>query len=155
MLPKLPGDSSLSLRGDGSFGSSGLTSAIQFLTTDVVMTNADTFYTHSTLTRSCVAGTYLILVSLTVARAGATGLYTAKVWDGGSNTYFGVGGTNGGGNGNEETISFSGLVVLGTTTSVRVSVASVGASNTIKATSVNNATGLTNKCSNITFIKVG
>jgi hypothetical protein len=134
---------------EGSTGS-GVTASENFLTAPVTIVNANTFYDGPSL--SLAAGTY-VLTGEVHCTATSARWFTAKLWDGttqigGAPAHYSS--TAGGG----ITIPVFGYVVLGSTTTVKISVASdAGASGgTIQDTAPSN--GVTDKASHLVAMKI-
>lgn len=131
-------------------GGAGATVSENFITGNVSVVSANTFYDGPSL--SLAAGTYHLVAKVRQSTGSANTWCVAKLWDG-TNIFdaseFYVE-TSGGGNMH----SLVGTVVLGSTTTVKVSCADNSGSGTIKATPDTNNTGLTNKASHLVALKI-
>lgn len=126
-----------------------LTVSENFITGDTTMTNANTFYDGPSL--SLAAGTYLLDSVITLDSTTAH-WFTAKIWDGStlmSASPSEYNSTNGGG----IALAIHGYVVLGSTTTVKVSAACDGTGGKIRATDPA-GNGTTNKASYLRATKI-
>lgn len=126
-----------------------------FLTGDVTLTSAGTFYDGPSI--SCVAGTWLVSGSVIVLNSSSGGNATAvaKLWDG--TTAYKAGEQTHTVDNASITFSFAAVVVLGSTTTLKISVThhtTSGTAGKILATPLNDNTGLTNKASSITAVRI-
>jgi S-adenosylhomocysteine hydrolase len=121
------------------------------LGSDVQITSANTYFDGPAV--SLAAGTWFITATVTVQTGDSTGQVTAKLWDGTTveasteHTMFS--------NAAVTSLGLSGIVVLGSTTTMKVSVAvsNFGATNhKIKAAAVSNGAG--NNASHIRAVKI-
>jgi hypothetical protein len=137
---------------DKDTGGSSLTYDDVFLTGDVTLTNANTYYDIFSL--SLGAGTWLISASMIYNYTGGTSQAEAKLWDG-STAYAAVQTVKAitGDNPTQFTIPPV-VVVLGSTTTVKVSAASQGAGALILTTPSANNTGLTNLGGYMTAVQI-
>lgn len=129
-------------------GGGSLTSSSTALTGAVTLTSANTYY--DVLSLSLAAGTWLINTYAATGLA-AGEVYYGKLWDG-STVYasaqmFVINGAVG-------TLTFSALVTLGSTTTVKLSVASTGTSKTIEPTIYANNTGATSTSTQLIAVKI-
>lgn len=119
-----------------------LTSSEANVSADVTMANANQFYDGPSL--SLAAGTWLIIGTITVASANNSILRaTAKLWDGttvesSTEATSPAMGTNLRG---LVSLTLSGIVTLGATTTMKISAAATVASSLIKAAAVDNGAG--------------
>ena len=127
-----------------------LTLGNNVLTGDVTLTTANTFYDGPSV--SLVAGTWFIIASVIVTIPGATGFITGRLWDGATvykeSEEHAVAGAN------KELVTVA-VVVLGSTTTVKISVTSTdttGGTGRIRATAPQN--GTTNKASSLEAIRI-
>ena len=127
---------------------SGVTAQENFLTSDVTMTSANTFYDGPSL--SLAAGTYVLMGVITILTT-ATGHGTAKLWDG-TTVYGSVPEHFGSTAGGQVAIPVVGYAVLGGTTTLKISAAMSSAGNTLKRTGA--ANGTTNKASHLVAVKI-
>lgn len=137
----------------GGGGGGSVTAATTFLTAPVTQTNADTYYDGPSA--SFAAGTWLFSGNIEVKVTGVTGWQTAKLWDG--TTSYAASECFIGDAGEAHSLSFTNVsVVLGSTTTIKISAACTAGSSagSILDTPGNNATGLTDKASWITGIKI-
>jgi hypothetical protein len=143
-----PGTFNLSA-GTGGGGGGSITVSENFLTSPVTIAATNTFYDGPSL--SLAAGTYLLDAIVTIDVQTANHL-TVKIWDGTtlrSATPETFHGTNGG----QVALACHGYVVLGATTTVKVSVAANnGTNNVIDNTGATNST--TNKASYLRATKI-
>ena len=128
----------------GAAGS--LTASSNKLASDVVMSVANTPYDGPSL--SLAAGSYLLIGTLTLLSSGTLD-FTIKLWDGTTT----IATTEGANPFATYTVSLSvsGIVVLGSTTTIKITALSPGTTGTIKAAAVNNAAG--NTASTLTALK--
>lgn len=130
-------------------GGSSITVSENFLTSAVTIAATNTFYDGPSL--SLAAGTYLLDACVTID-VQTSAHFTAKIWDGStlmSPTPEHFHATSGG----QLTMTIPGYVVLGSTTTVKVSVAANnGTNNAIDNTGVTNATA--NKSSYLRATKI-
>lgn len=136
---------------DQNTGGGSITTASAFLSGNVTMTSANTFYDGPSV--SLAAGTWMVWAGVDCYNAGSGSNFTAKIWDG-TTPYVAMQSTNAGGGFHIGITLASPPIVLGSTTTIKVSVASQSASSTIYATPPQNNTGLTNLGSWIHAIKV-
>lgn len=114
-----------------------VTNSMNQLAADVTMTSADTFYDGPSL--SLVAATWLIMYSVHVLNGQVTGQdHTTKLWDGSTVWASTCISHNGSGDAQH---SGTAIITLGSTTTVKVSVASKGAASTILKAAANNGAG--------------
>jgi hypothetical protein len=107
------------------------------LTADVTMTNANQYYDGPSV--SCVAGTWLLVGSVTVYNSsGASVPFTAKLWDGTTTFAAPEAGVP---NASLGILALSAIVSPGVTTSYKISVASTTAGRAIKAAPNDNSPG--------------
>lgn len=127
----------------------GPTVTENFITGDVTMTNANTFYDGPSL--SLGAGTYLLMGRL-LLKASSGGYFTLKLWDG-TTAIAASGHYEATSNGSEST-PIHGYVVLGGSATYKISAALNGTGGKIIATPDANATGLTNLASHLIALKI-
>ena len=131
----------------GGGGGGALTSSTAYLSADVSMASANTFYDGPSL--SLAAGTWLLLGSVETT---TSGWVTAKLWDGTTvaSAVTGYQQTSGGG------IAFqiAAIVAPSATTTYKISAASQRTAGTMNATPANNGTGTTNKGCYLLAIKI-
>jgi len=132
----------------------GIANTVQsaYLTGDVTMTNANTFYDGPALT--LVAGTWLLLAVVQIVNNGATvDNYTGKIWDG--TTPYGAAYTSlSAATNTDGDIVIAAVAVLASGATLKASVASTSGGDTLKATPRGNNTGLTNLGSGIFALRV-
>ena len=137
------------LRGDAAWTALTLTNNQAQLGSDVAMTNANQFYDGPSL--SMAAGIWKVDGYLTTVSTGNAVHYTAKIWDG-STTYSSLGSTHRS-SGDQFGISLGTIITLGTTTTIKVSIAADATGSTLKAAAPVNPAG--NTASTLTAIKIG
>jgi hypothetical protein len=132
-------------------GGSAATAAENFLTAPVTIVNANTFYDGPSL--SLLAGTYVLMGSLVFTTSAGGAWFTAKLWDGASDVLHVPENRTSDATG-VETIAVMGYVVVGSTTTYKISgAANVGSSqSTILDTANHN--GTTDKASKLIAIKI-
>lgn len=127
---------------DDNAGGASLTCSENFLVADVAMTNANQYYDGPSL--SLAAGTWLLMGQVLCT---ASGTVTAKLWDG--TTVYASGEQSSPGAGASIVFPFSKKVVLGSTTTVKISCrnnltgGNIRYRSPVVDTSATNATGLT------------
>lgn len=127
----------------------GFTTSTIYLSADVSMASANTFYDGPAL--SLAAGTWLLLGQVCINSALASGAITAKLWDGTTVTSSAIDDYNVNG---DMTIPLSGIVTPSTTTTYKISAAANAVSSTaIKAAARLNAAG--NTASYLLALKIG
>jgi hypothetical protein len=135
--------------GGVKWGSPVLTSSSADLGSSVAMTNANQFYDGVTI--SLAAGTWFIVATCTVNDATGTGGNTTfKLWDGTTavSSTAATEVTSG-----VQTATLAGVVVLGGTTTYKMSAASTQAGHQIVAAAPQNGAG--NNANHITAVKIG
>jgi hypothetical protein len=125
-----------------------ITTAEADLGAPVTMTNANQFYDGPSV--SLGAGTWFITGTISVSPANNNAYHTAKLWDGSTVESSGV--HEQGTSVFDGSISLSALVVLGGTTTMKISVASTVTGGSILAAALSNGAG--NNASHIRAIKV-
>jgi hypothetical protein len=141
------------LRDDGSWqtpagGGGSLTYAINQLTGDVTISGSNTY--ADAMSVSLAAGTWLLGAVLTVLRGANASRITAKLWDGTTVIATGEGIIPTAGD--VVSIPLLGIVVLGSTTTYKVSAAGTSSGNIIKATAPDNGAG--NTASTLVGLKI-
>jgi hypothetical protein len=112
-----------------------VTVSSNYLTGDVTMTSANTFYDGPSL--SLAAGTYILNGHVAYLETGTGSYFTVRLWDGTTVISEGLGRTE---NAVGVTVSISGTVVLVGTTTIKISGASNAAGRAMKATIASNGT---------------
>lgn len=131
-------------------GTGAPTSANAKLTADVSMTTANTFYDGPSV--SLVAGTWDISATCSfVGRAGGNDNITAKVWDG-TTVYSSSEVETTGASGPGATSTPRTIITLASTTTLKVSAATLYGGTTMKAATLDNGAG--NNATQITAIKI-
>lgn len=115
---------------------------------NTTMTSSNTFYDAVSL--SLDAGTWLIM-GTALALCASAASYTSKLWDG-TTVYVGIENTKG--TGQFGVMSLTALVVLGSTTTVKISLAASAAGAVIYATPLNNNTGIGNTATGIVALQI-
>lgn len=123
-----------------------------FLTSNVTMSLADTYYDGPS--KSLVAGTWLVTVSLCLQASGSDASpagMTVKLWDG--TTVYATGQVTDGGASHTVQVSVISTIVLTTTTTIKASAAHEAYTNAlIRAATPNNAGG--NNASKLTAVRI-
>jgi hypothetical protein len=128
-----------------------LTTLTGYLTSNVTMTSANTFYDGPSVTLS--AGKWWLVGSVVISAGITSGQATAKLWDGTTAVSSGI--TDYGANG-DITMGLSGIVTVTGTPTWKISVAEAAvSSSTIQATPRSNNTGLTNTASYLLATLIG
>jgi hypothetical protein len=124
-------------------------SLTNFVTGDVTMTSANTFYDGPSLALG--VGTWLIRSAVTITLGGTLAALTAKLWDG-TTAYAGVEVKNA-----ASTVAclYPGTIVtLAAAATLKVSAAATATGCFIKATAPDNGTGITNMASYLTAMRL-
>lgn len=125
------------------------TASEAFLSGDVTMTSADTFYDGPSI--SLGAGTYIIMGGLTLKETGQNSFFTVKLWDG-TNVYHAPGGQYNDTQGGDYNVSVFAKVTLVGTVTVKISAACHNTGGVILATAIFN--GTSNKASKIVALQI-
>lgn len=131
-----------------------LSNSESFMTTGVTL-SANTY--SDAVSLSLAAGTWLITGSATLESTNNNSMrVTYKLWDGTTVYQAGEGACAAMGSGTKGYVClpFSYLAVLGSTTTVKVSIASTLASSVIKVTPGDNNSGTTNKATSIRAVRI-
>ena len=123
------------------------TTAENDLSGDVALTNANTYYDGPSV--SLAAGTWLVIGVVTVAGNGSN--VTAKLWDS-TTVESSAEGTNPATGDQAVALTVAGIVAPGSTPTYKVSVASSGTGNSIKAAAIANGAG--NNASHIRAVRI-
>lgn len=130
---------------DVSWKYPALTVSENFITGDVTLTSANTFYDGPSL--SLAAGTYLLSGGVVIYNGGSC-YVAAKLWDG-TTTYDSPGDQAGAG---EQTqLAVAGKVVLAGTTTIKISAAANATGSAMLASVLN---GVTNKASHLVAVRI-
>lgn len=145
------GSAGTAARRDHKHAMPTVSSSEAFITGDVSIGSANTFVDGPSL--SLAAGTYVLMGTVVVTSGDAPCFLTAKLWDGTNvwhvpNTYVTTPG------GHHSIAVFAANIVLGSTTTVKISVAAstFTTGSTIKATAA--ANGTTNKATKIVALRI-
>lgn len=130
-------------------GGGALTTVSNYLTGDVAVSANNTFFDGPSV--SLVAGTWFLYGVVSWARTGGAGDGTAKLWDG--TNVASTGQARGPSNGVGTSIPVSGVVVVASTTTWKISLATGAQPGVIQAT--NDQNGTTNKASYLLGVKIG
>lgn len=132
-------------------GSTALTNSSAFLSADVTMTTANTFYDGPSL--SLAAGTWVVIGGLIFLNSSAGGNYTIKIWDG--TTATSALETTNAAAGFNISVTIMAVVTPGSTTTYKVSAAAQSTGAVMAASPNVNNTGLTNKGGWLYAVKIG
>ncbi|HOY33323.1 MAG TPA: hypothetical protein PKW80_15690 [Bacteroidales bacterium] len=154
-LPSADGAAGQALTTDGTgilqwtAVSPSLSSVSEACTADVTMTNANTYYTGTSVNLS--SGTWLVIGHITVARASSALIFYAKMTNGTTNYASGQG-TVANTSGYATTVTISAIITLTSATTVYLQGASNVANQRIKAALVTNGAG--NNATMLNAIKI-
>lgn len=143
------GTVALASRRDHKHGMPTVAVSENYLGGNVTMTLANTFYDGPSL--SLVAGTYLVTGH--VFLVGGANWFTVKLWDGVSSIYDAAGAWNPTGT-TGITVPVSGVMVLASTTTIKISAAHNTTGGVIEATPFTDNAGLTNKASHLVALRI-
>jgi len=132
-----------------------LSNSESFRTSDTTLTSANTYGDATYL--SLAAGTWLITGNVTIESTNNNAQrITYKLWDGTTVYQAGESSSNAMGANTKGYVSIpiSSLVVLGSTTTIKISIASTLNSSVIKATPADNNSGTTNKATSIRAVRI-